>query len=303
MDVDCSLEYARDRYKELRKDYFRYLVKAMHENGERINKNAIKEKNIIPLYSNDTSQIVFDILKEVKLDFPHFLGFCLESFFVCKCNENQDIFKEVFRIATKNPRASINNYNKYTAIGTGFYTTKNSFKRYYSGSDKNDVIFLSYNSKKGTLNPKLMSDNSGYAGIQIKSITSNEKEKIIKPLITGDYQNVITLLKNKDTGFQSKKQCLDIIKEFKVDSKLEINGRIYNINKEERNYLKQFIFSPEDVGISQQEIDDFCEYVHFTYEQSKKHILSNYDKYISIGIQSIGYFFNYYNIEPTIKLC
>lgn len=276
----------RRRYDELKNTYNPKLARDLYE--------IEKIESINP-------EELIDLFKYIKIDLWNLVGLCLESFFVCRCNEDRYILNRAFRIATNNPRASQFNSDKYIAIGTGLRCTKMNYLDHYSKNDpNNDVKFLKYNN--GKLQVAMTSDKSVYAGIQLKAITCHERSEIINPILNNVYKNVITFLRNRKTGIHTKDICYQIIDDMKEYRKYYVGDSKFNMNKETRNHLKNSIYAPEDLGISQVEIDEYVEYICYCYYNGKFEVFLNFEMYMKNGITLLMHALNHYRLRVQVEL-
>jgi hypothetical protein len=287
MDNNYSFFMARMRYNELKDKLDKKFVR------------DILEAEIIDISDKET---YMNVLKHIKVELPNLIGFCMESFFVGKCNEDEDVLHKSIKIATNNPRAQLNYAKNYVAIGTGLLSTRMSFHKYYDRHDKMfDVKFLKYNLKNQKIQPAMMGDKSSYAGLQLKAITSGEKYNIIHPLLKGDYANVITFLWNKKSGLHTKDECYKIIKEMKEYKKYNLDDKKYPMNKQIRRQLMNSIFSPEDVGICQDEVDEYVEYIVYCYLNGKYEMFCDFGYHLENGLILLKQALNGYRTKPVIE--
>lgn len=206
-------------------------------------------------------------------------GFVFESYFVRKMNDDNKLGKNAFNWSSNRQRSiSDNIFKEYTAIGTGFLSTKTKYTYFYEPQGNIDIKFIRKNSSN-IWESALRVDADIPVGIQIKAITANEKNEIIIPLLQGKYTHIITCLKHSNKA-HSFDICMDIIKNMYLNKE---------INIEQRYFLERSIRCPNYLGFDQYEIDDYSEYIDRWYYDSGS---SSEDIDSAINKEIIGYKYN-----------
>lgn len=196
-------------------------------------------------------------------------GFMMEAFIVSKANKDINVLKALFKIASNRKKLPNDEYvKKFEPIGTGFLSTKINFPKFYIPQDPKDIIFIKSNKKTKQVEPATVVNGKNIASVQIKTIKSGLKKDIINPLIVEKYMNVITCLEFEE-GYHSKDACFDIIKALKDDRILQCYRKKYKITKDVRNRIKNSIFSPDDIGIPQQEVNEYLEFIEAWFYGTK----------------------------------
>ena len=214
---------------------------------------------------------------------PSIKGFIFEVATVRYINENiTTIGKKIFDWCTNKLRSSTDEYiQKYKAIGTGFISTQNTYPSLYEPHSNTDIRFIKEcQSLDNGWEFALISGNNIPAGIQIKAITSNEINQIIKPLLSGKYTHVLTFLCGNN-GIHTYINCMDEIR------RMSLSGEI---TLEQKDFLEARICSPEHFGIRQYDVDDYSEYINFWYERRAK--TETNDLIEAVGFEVAGYKYN-----------
>lgn len=189
------------------------------------------------------------------------IGFIFESYIVSIMNNNLlTIGKTIFSWCSNREKCKDDYIQQYKVIATGSVSTRNMYTQFYAPQSKHDIIFIRKNIQKNIYEPAIVNGTTIHAGIQLKAITTNEKEEIILPLLRKEYSHVLTLLKDS-RGVHTHNNCMDIIKQ--MYSRNEINCS-------EKKLLENRIAYPEQFGIDQREIEDYYQYITYWYNQGAK---------------------------------
>lgn len=210
-------------------------------------------------------------------------GFVFEVATVRYINENiTTIGKKIFDWCTNKLRSSADEYiQKYKAIGTGFISTQNTYPSLYEPHSNADIRFIrECQSLDNGWEFALIGGNNIPAGIQIKAITSNEINQIIKPLLSGKYTHVLTFLCGNN-GIHTYINCMNEIR------RMSLSGEI---TLEQKYFLEARIRSPEHFGIRQYDVDDYSEYINFWYKGRAKTETNDLIK--AVGFEVAGYKYN-----------
>ena len=198
-----------------------------------------------------------------KIPVESYIGFALEAYVVRKMTESPNFMKRnVFLWCSKRDLAKDNYVSQFVPIGTGLQSTKTSYPRLFIPGDVADIRFVRtrYNRKTheayfetlpvmGTNNP---------AGVQLKSITGNEMQEIIQPLISGKYSHVITMLPRfkRDNVLHSHDECMRILDELQ---------KTHFLSYHERLRYQEAIKRPSQLGFDEDEIRDYVRYMYDCY--------------------------------------
>jgi hypothetical protein len=212
-------------------------------------------------------------------------GYLFEAFVVRHANENKEFRKELYMWSQNSKRKlSDKEIEKIKTFGFGFPKIKNNYPQIYAPQHYNhDIGFLRksmlhQNLLNGTIlfndnqlsndTHMIVKQNGQALGVQIKAITGNEKEEVVLPIINKKYSHVLTLLRNKETNKQSVDICKNIIYKMHEKKEIDIETMVSALNA---------IRSPEQLGIKQQEVDDYFETIQYWFEDGMKYeiILNN----------------------------
>ena len=202
-------------------------------------------------------------------------GYIFEASTVRLANDsNRQFGRNLFKWGTGRKKLFEQYYHKYQTIGVGFHSTDVSFTGYYNPNFRQfDVMFLTMNEHGSNPEPATVINTTIPAGIQIKAITSNELTTIIKPLLRGQYSNVLTYLRHT-TGEHSYEVCLrEIIKLYNTGE----------ITEDDRRRLEYSIGYPEKFGLDQRDIDDYYNFIREWYSRDVK---EDDDILLGLGLQS-----------------
>jgi len=111
------------------------------------------------------------------------------------------------------------------------------------------------------------------AGIQAKAIQGEERSEVIDPVLSGRYPHVLTMLKHK-TGEHSHEVCRRLLNA--MSKKGEIS------NEQAMNALNRITY-PDALGIDQAYIEDYSEFINFSYTQLVS-ITSDYVEAIALEV-------------------
>ena len=209
-------------------------------------------------------------------------GFIFEVATVRYINDNiTTIGKRLFDWAINKLRSSTDEYiQQYKAIGTGFTSTQNQYPSLYEPHSNADIRFIRVcQTLENGWEFALINDHNIPASIQIKAITSNELNQIIRPLLSGKYTHVLTFLYGNN-GRHTYINCMNEIR------KMSLKGEI---TSEEKDFLEARICSPEHFGIRQYEIDDYSEYIDYWYRGRARMESNNLIKAVSFEIAGYKY--------------
>ncbi|MDX8367150.1 hypothetical protein [Cytobacillus sp. IB215665] len=212
---------------------------------------------------------------------PAIAGFLYEAFVVRHANENKEIKKELYMWSNDGKRRlSDKQISKIEVLGLGFPEIKETHPDIYAPQHyNNDIGFIKYrnyvegailfNKNQLSNDIHLLYNNIGRSlGIQIKAITGNERKEIIEPIIKNQYSHVLTLLRNNKSKKQSVDECRSILNKMYNNNEIDIDTMVSTMNA---------IRSPEQVGIRQNEVDDYYETIQYWYEDgmTNGNIISN----------------------------
>ncbi|EMB8480638.1 hypothetical protein VAH18_003460 [Providencia rettgeri] len=201
-----------------------------------------------------------------KQSVQSFAGFVFEAYLVDKFNENWTSRLTAYQWATERSSGwSITNFEDYIAVGTGLLHTKTHYINHYEPQSNADIIFIRKSPKCDVMENALVHNQQIPAKIQVKSIKTRYKEEVIDPIRSGKYQRVITMLSDPD-GESSWKKCHTILSNMK---------RNRTITPEEHSKLIERIQGPEFFSISQNDVDDYYEFI-FNWYNSKTKETSKY---------------------------
>tara|TARA_Y100000588_G_C14081198_1_gene850232 strand:- start:186 stop:1088 length:903 start_codon:yes stop_codon:yes gene_type:complete len=205
----------------------------------------------------DTGHLTLDangqLLFKSKQSLPTFKGFIFEALTVRLINENLDtVGKRAFAWCTERKNVQNEYLKKFTAFGRGFKSTKHLYPGLHNTVHKFDVQFMTMNEQHNQPEVETIVNSKVETGIQVKAITGNERAEIIEPLLRGEYQYVLTYLKHAD-GIHSYIHCMNIIREM---------FQFHEITHEQRCELERRIYSPEHLGISQADMDEYSYYIN-----------------------------------------
>jgi len=232
---------ASDRYEILKARYEEQLITDGLETGHFV--------------LNDKGEIAVAISQPL----PSVAGFIFEAFTVRAFNERKDsVGKKAFLWAAEKSRVKAEFLEQCHAVGTGFPSTSFRFPQLYNPTLRQfDIIFYRMNPHHNVPEPAVVKKTTNPAGIQVKVITGNEKSEIIDPLLQGKYRRVLTYLRHKD-GRLSYEACMDLSTSL-YESK--------QIDREQLDFLKKAVVSPEMLGIDQREVDAYYRYVQAWYRR------------------------------------
>ncbi|WP_102399625.1 hypothetical protein [Haloimpatiens massiliensis] len=195
-------------------------------------------------------------LKNLRTQAASNIGFCMESFIEYYLSVDELVRLEMLKKCYHNSIREEYNQQCFP-LGLGLNSTFNFRKQSFDTKNPhNDIVFLKKNKKDGRIltNNKSNSDNVGF---QIKAIITNVIDTIITPIIKGKYSQVLTLLETQDGDgniIHTKEKCL-----------LHVNLHKNKFNKFERRKLENFIISPSDIGIPQQLINNYYDYMKHAF--------------------------------------
>lgn len=214
-------------------------------------------------------------IRTVNQDVSVIAGFIFEALTVRLANKEDIGFgHKIFKWSTMRKRLSNQFFGKYETVGVGFPIANAMFPGYYNPNFRQfDVMFLTMNKKFGRPEPATIVNTTIPAGVQIKAITSNELTNIIMPLLSGQYNKVITYLRHP-SGEHSYEVCLKEIKKLYRDGKITNN---------QRQNLEDSIGYPEMFGLFQKDVDDYYYFIREWYNEKAEE-----DEIIlkAMGIQS-----------------
>jgi hypothetical protein len=210
------------------------------------------KKNESVIYS-DFTEVSHQILDEngtCKLPFASFAGYMFEALVVRKTIENKDIKINFYKWLTNGKRKlNEREIQKIQFFGYGFKSTEENYPRYYSPNLNHDIGIIKLNDE-GKPQQKLDFD------LQVKAITCNEKERIIKPLLKGKYTHVLTLQKNPKKKIHTEESCREILRK--------------EVNEEDYQFFEKLIKSPESLGMDQVEVENYNIALKYFFQLLKK---------------------------------
>lgn len=197
-------------------------------------------------------------------------GFIFENAIVDIANQYDEIKKELFLRVTKHKRVNEKYLEQFRLVGTGFVSTKINYPQFYQRNYTFDALFIKENNAKNITSKMLVNGND--AGIQIKSIRSDTSiREMIDNMICGKYETTVTCLQINEFK-HSKERALDILRNITDERKRIIYDKTYTINKEVREKVKENLLSPEDIGIPQEYINYYEEFINKLL-QDKKYVI------------------------------
>lgn len=206
-------------------------------------------------------------------------GFIFEAFIVKKLKKDTNFFFKLFKWTTNRKKLKKSILKQYFPIGLGHKSTSEKYPSFYEPNmRKFDIIFLRYNQDIEEYEEATVVNTTIRAGVQVKAIRGNEKKEIITPILENKYDSVITLLKHSD-NIHSYDYCMETIKKMYENKE---------INFEQRVKLENSITAPRNMGLDQDMIDEYYDFItHWYNEEAKadKLIL----KGVNLGIQESIY--------------
>lgn len=237
------------------------------------------EKTVYEFNVNRNFNYFNQCLRDLKMQKQSYIGLCMESFVARYLTVNESVRLEMLRKCCY--RNITEKYNEHIfPLGFGLNSTSifrnQSFNKQ---SPQNDIVFVKKNGKDGSIltDNKSKFDNVGF---QVKAIKTNIVDTIITPINQRKYSQVLTLLEVEENGIitHTKEICLAYIHSNKD-----------KYNKYERKNLENSIISPSDIGIPQQVINNYYDYMWHAFDNE-----FNYSPYIYNGL------WQYYNWLCTI---
>lgn len=187
-----------------------------------------------------------------KQSVQSFAGFVFEAYLVDKFNENKASRLTAYQWATERSSGwSTADFENYIVVGTGLLHTRTNYINHYEPQSNADLIFIRKSPKCDVMENALVHNQQIPAKIQVKSIKTRYKEEVIDTIRSGKYQRVITMLSDPD-GQPSWKKCHTILSNMK---------RAGTITPEEHSRFIERIQGPEFFSISQNDVDDYYEFI------------------------------------------
>ncbi len=181
-----------------------------------------------------------------------FAGFVFEAFLVEQFTSNEKAGLRAFQWCTERSEGWSNKpFLDCKAVGTGLLSTKRQLIGHFSPHSNADIIFIRKNPNVDVMEPVLINNQNNAASIQVKSIKSKFKEEIVDKVLSGKYRRVITMLSDQDKR-PSWSICHNILLKM---------WRSGNISQAEYADAISRIQGPEYFELSQQDADDYHEYI------------------------------------------
>lgn len=130
----------------------------------------IRGRRLVAILQDDIGNISYEnnrlvlrqiIYSNVNISTMSLLGKIAEAVLVRRCNEDQELNQNLFRLA-RGKRAYLRTVSKYTAIGTGLKQTQLHHPRRYNPSDtQRDIIWIDENEI-----PALMAGGTAQCGVE-----------------------------------------------------------------------------------------------------------------------------------------
>jgi len=196
-----------------------------------------------------------------------FAGLVFEAYLVDQFNSNEKAGLRAFQWCTERSEGwSKKPFLECKAVGTGLLSTKRQLIGHFSPHSNADIIFIRKNSNVDVMEPVLIHEQNNAASIQVKSIKSHFKEEIVDKVLSGKYRRVITMLSD-DYKISSWSICHNIL--------VKMRRSEYITQAEYADAISR-IQGPEYFGLSQQEADDYHEYImewHRGQVKPSRHII------------------------------
>lgn len=181
-----------------------------------------------------------------------FAGLVFEAYLVDQFNSNEKAGLRAFQWCTERSEGwSKKPFLECKAVGTGLLSTKRQLIGHFSPHSNADIIFIRKNPNVDVMEPVLIHEQNNAASIQVKSIKSHFKEEIVDKVLSGKYRRVITMLSD-DYKRPSWSICYNIL--------LKMWRSGYITQAEYADAISR-IQGPEYFGLSQQEADDYHEFI------------------------------------------
>jgi len=195
-----------------------------------------------------------------------FAGFVFEAYLVDKFNQDESSRLRAYQWCTERAEGwSTSAFKEYKAAGTGLLSTKANLLSHFEPQSNADIIFIRRNPALGVMEPALIHNQTNTAAIQVKSIRSGFRNEIVNKVLSGKYRRVITMLSD-EAGRPSWVICHNILlKEMRAE----------HITESEYADAISRIQGPEYFNLSQQDVDDYYEYIldwHHGAVKPTKHI-------------------------------
>lgn len=181
-----------------------------------------------------------------------FAGFVFEAYLVDKFNQDESSGLRAYQWCTERSEGwSTSAFKEYKAAGTGLLSTKANLLSHFEPQSNADIIFIRRNPVLGVMEPALIHNQTNTAAIQVKSIRSGFRNEIVNKVLSGKYRRVITMLSD-EAGRPSWVICHNILlKEMRAE----------HITESEYADALSRIQGPEYFNLSQQDVDDYYEYI------------------------------------------
>ncbi|MDR3594918.1 hypothetical protein [Clostridium sp.] len=186
------------------------------------------------------------------------IGYCFESFVSFYLSIDDSVRLEMLKKCFRNPNKTSAYNEKITCVNLGSYSTELYKPEIYDTHNPHfDTIFAKIN-KQGINQITNCKSDFKTVGFQIKAIKSSLVTKIINPIYQKKYPIVLTLLEcENEYGdiIHTKAQCIT-----------KINSSEKKFNKKERQYVMDSIVSPEEIGIPQNIINEYYNYMYKAFK-------------------------------------
>lgn len=192
---------------------------------------------------------------------PSFKGLVFEAMLARACQDHKaTIGREAFAWCTNRSKSHVTDrmLDEYIPFVTADSRLLNhpSTSPMYNVSSPFDVQFYRLN-RIGTPELATVVNTATIAGIQVKAIQTNEYVEIVQPVLSGRYPHVLTMLRHRN-GMHSYEVCQRMI---------HTMAQKGTIPHQEARIASSKITHPDALGIRQDYVDDYSEYINRAYRQ------------------------------------
>lgn len=187
-----------------------------------------------------------------KLPWYSFAGLVMESYVVHRLSDRmRTAGRAALEWCTKRRGTRDKYVDRFRVVGTSLNMAMSYPGGHHNLAHRMDIVFLELNNKEKVYQPALVQGTTIQAGIQVKAITGNEMEEIIKPILSGTYSCVLTMLRRPD-GMHTYQACMSMALD------MYRKGQIF---PHQFALLEYAIRSPDAIGLDQYEIDHYYAYI------------------------------------------
>lgn len=207
-------------------------------------------------YFNTTTQSWWLLTKRPEASFK---GLVFEAALARLCKEDPfNIGRKAFAWCTNKSLGRVSNetISQYTPLITADPSLLNDplTASFFNPQSVFDFHFYKINSQ-GSAEIATQVGTAVQAGIQVKAIRGGERQEIIDPIRSGRYHHVLTMLEHP-SGIHSYEVCTRILRAMVTNG--EIDGEMFA-------HILGRITYPSNLGISQEYINDYSEYISQIY--------------------------------------